>query len=130
MAQFYTHLLIFPLLSDVHIQEAMFGVMPDFFDASSMMCENEFHDSFAAKATKGKLSPPPSSSPVKSDIIQAPQPPSPIRQMKLELQDHENARLEKFGKILAGPATDLGLLKFAFIVYEAKNHTMQPLGEL
>ncbi len=59
-----------------------------------------------AKATKGKLSPPP---PVDNrEILQAPEPHSPIRQMKMELQDQENARLERFGKVLAGPTTDLG----------------------
>ena len=40
--------------------------------------------------------------------------------MKLELQDHENARLEKFGKILAGPTTDLGWSRFIFVPHDAK----------
>ena len=62
----------------------------------------------SAKATKGKLSPPPPHSPQQKDILQAPEPPSPIRQKKFELHDQENTRLEKFGKLLAGPTTDLG----------------------
>jgi len=40
-----------------------------------------------------------------------PQPPSPIRHMTLDLQDQESTRLEKFGKILAGPTTDLDHLR-------------------
>eukprot|EP00794_Sanderia_malayensis_P006150 gene6150-6856_t len=60
-----------------------------------------------AKATKGKLSPPPPVSHDNPGIMQAPRPQSPIRQMKSELQDQENIRLEKFGKLLAGPTTDL-----------------------
>jgi len=64
-----------------------------------------------AKATKGKLSPPPPHSPQQKDILQAPEPPSPIRQKKFELHDQENTRLEKFGKLLAGPTTDLDQLR-------------------
>ena len=37
-----------------------------------------------------------------------PRPPSPIRAVKLEFQDQEIYKLEKFGKLLAGPNTDLG----------------------
>ena len=40
-----------------------------------------------------------------------PQPPSPIRQSAAELGDQENARLEKFGKLLSGPTTDLDQLR-------------------
>ena len=40
--------------------------------------------------------------------VQPPKPPSPIRAVKLEFQDQEIHKLEKFGKLLAGPNTDLG----------------------
>ena len=31
-----------------------------------------------------------------------------MRHVKMDLDDQENARMEKFGKLLAGPVTDLG----------------------
>lgn len=40
-----------------------------------------------------------------------PQPHSPIRNTVPDLQDQENARLEKFGKLLSGPTTDLDQLR-------------------
>ena len=43
------------------------------------------------------------------NYIHAPQPHSPIRTSNIsDLQDQENSRLEKFGKLLSGPTTDLG----------------------
>ncbi|XP_065066670.1 TBC1 domain family member 22B-like isoform X2 [Rhopilema esculentum] len=64
-----------------------------------------------AKATKNRFSPPPSASPEPAEIMQPPTPHSPIRQVKAELQDQESARLERFGKLLAGPTTDMDQLQ-------------------
>lgn len=64
-----------------------------------------------AKATKGKLSPPVPVSPEHKEVMQPPRAPSPIRQITSGLQDQDNTRLEKFGKILAGPTTDLDQLR-------------------
>ena len=49
-----------------------------------------------------------------NNFLYPPQPPSPIRNVSLDLQDQENSRMEKFGKVLAGPTTDLGDL-FLFL---------------
>ncbi|XP_073229197.1 TBC1 domain family member 22B-like isoform X2 [Porites lutea] len=43
--------------------------------------------------------------------VQPPKPPSPIRAVKLEFQDQEIHKLEKFGKLLAGPNTDLEAIR-------------------
>ncbi|XP_074609683.1 TBC1 domain family member 22B-like isoform X2 [Acropora palmata] len=43
--------------------------------------------------------------------VQSPRPPSPIRAVKLEFQDQEIHKLEKFGKLLAGPNTDLDAVR-------------------
>ena len=43
-----------------------------------------------------------------------PLPPSPIHQSCADMKDQENSRLEKFGKILAGPTTDLGEFFYIF----------------
>uniref|UniRef100_T2M4P9 TBC1 domain family member 22B n=1 Tax=Hydra vulgaris TaxID=6087 RepID=T2M4P9_HYDVU len=40
-----------------------------------------------------------------------PQPPSPIHQSSADMKDQENSRLEKFGKMLAGPITDIDQLR-------------------
>uniref|UniRef100_A0A7M6DPU5 Rab-GAP TBC domain-containing protein n=1 Tax=Clytia hemisphaerica TaxID=252671 RepID=A0A7M6DPU5_9CNID len=46
------------------------------------------------------------------NYIHAPQPHSPIRMSNIsDLQDQENSRLEKFGKLLSGPTTDLDQLR-------------------
>jgi len=43
--------------------------------------------------------------------LSPPRPPSPIRTIPCDFQDHENSRLEKFGKLLSGPTTDLDQLR-------------------
>merc|ERR1712013_127669 len=40
-----------------------------------------------------------------------PRPTSPIRTIPCDYKDHENSRLEKFGKLLSGPTTDLDQLR-------------------
>ncbi|XP_057297209.1 TBC1 domain family member 22B-like isoform X2 [Hydractinia symbiolongicarpus] len=45
------------------------------------------------------------------DFLAPPLPHSPIRQVPADFQDQENARLEKFGKLLSGPTTDLDQLR-------------------
>ena len=40
-----------------------------------------------------------------------PLPLPPDAEIQLELQEHEMLKLERFGKILAGPNTDLGITK-------------------
>ena len=56
-----------------------------------------------------------------NNFLYPPQPPSPIRNVSLDLQDQENSRMEKFGKVLAGPTTDLGdlflFLRFSFTMH-------------
>ena len=64
------------------------------------------NQSSSSKSAAHSPSPPPVN-------LQSPKPPSPIRAVKLEFQDQEIHKLEKFGKLLAGPNTDLG--KHAFI---------------
>ena len=64
--------------------------------------------SILAKVNRSKPSSP---VPQASDNFMIPPlPPSPIRQFSVDLQDQENARLEKFGKLLSGPTTDLGMV--------------------
>jgi len=40
-----------------------------------------------------------------------PMPPSPIRTVSCDINDQENSRLERFGKLLSGPTTDLDQLR-------------------
>ena len=60
---------------------------------------NQSSLSSSSKSSTQSSTPPP---------VQSPRPPSPIRAVKLEFQDQEIHKLEKFGKLLAGPNTDLG----------------------
>ncbi|XP_032234727.2 TBC1 domain family member 22B [Nematostella vectensis] len=61
------------------------------------------HQSHGSKAAQQTTPPLPS--------IQAPRPPSPIRSVRLEFQEQEIYKLEKFGKLLAGPNTDLEAIR-------------------
>lgn len=54
-----------------------------------------------------------------NNFLYPPQPPSPIRNVSLDLQDQENSRMEKFGKVLAGPTTDLGDVFFVFTIFHS-----------
>lgn len=56
--------------------------------------------------------------------VQPPKPPSPIRAVKLEFQDQEIHKLEKFGKLLAGPNTDLGKNIFFYILLQYCDHLL------
>lgn len=60
------------------------------------------NQSSSSKSTSQSPPPPPA---------QSPRPPSPIRAVKLEFQDQEIHKLEKFGKLLAGPNTDLDAIR-------------------
>ena len=64
------------------------------------------------KNNRGKSTPsPPALQNEGPELMSAPQPHSPIRQMKPEFDDQENSRMERFGKLLAGPVTDLDQLR-------------------
>ena len=56
--------------------------------------------------------------------VQPPKPPSPIRAVKLEFQDQEIHKLEKFGKLLAGPNTDLGKNIIFYILLQYCYHLL------
>ena len=56
--------------------------------------------------------------------VQPPKPPSPIRAVKLEFQDQEIHKLEKFGKLLAGPNTDLGKNIICYILLHYFDHLL------
>ena len=62
------------------------------------------HQASSSKSSAHSPPPPPVN-------LQSPKPPSPIRAVKLEFQDQEIYKLEKFGKLLSGPNTDLGNVK-------------------
>lgn len=80
------------------------------------------HKNQSSTSKSSKKSPPSSSSPPPPPA-QIPRPPSPLRAVKLEFMEQEIYKLEKFGKLLAGPNTDLGkslihmqiILRFAFL---------------
>ncbi|XP_031561928.1 TBC1 domain family member 22B-like isoform X2 [Actinia tenebrosa] len=63
------------------------------------------HKNQSSSKTGKQTSPPTTPSP--PPPVQAPRPPSPIQAVKLEVMDQEIYKLEKFGKLLAGPNTDL-----------------------
>lgn len=62
------------------------------------------HQASSSKSSANSPPPPPVN-------LQSPKPPSPIRAVKLEFQDQEIYKLEKFGKLLAGPNTDLDAIR-------------------
>ena len=60
-----------------------------------------------------------------NNFLYPPQPPSPIRNVSLDLQDQESARMEKFGKLLAGPTTDLGDFFYCFYGFSFTVHVLE-----
>ena len=69
------------------------------------------HQASSSKSSAHSPPPPPVN-------LQSPKPPSPIRAVKLEFQDQEIYKLEKFGKLLAGPNTDLGKAKTYYVNFK------------
>lgn len=82
----------------------VFVISPTENHSIHVMCITARHKNQAAASKPAPQAPPPQHHP-----IQSPRPPSPIRAVKLEFHDQEILKLEKFGKLLAGPNTELGV---------------------
>ncbi|KAK3753520.1 hypothetical protein QZH41_018010 [Actinostola sp. cb2023] len=68
------------------------------------------HKNQSSSSRSSKKSPPSSTSPPPPPV-QIPRPPSPLRAVKLEFMEQEIYKLEKFGKLLAGPNTNLEAIR-------------------
>ena len=76
---------------------------------------NHHHNSVVLSANDAKPKQTPSSSNKERTVQAKPLPLPPHAEIQLELQEQEMLKLERFGKVLAGPNTDLGIernLKF------------------